>query len=540
MEKDTNNISYLKIPLKFICPITEKLIKNPVKIISGYVYEKEAIELWFSRGNRKDPLTSKELLSTEYSNDENLRKEILEFISNMSNYQLEFESNVNIEKAVKKREEELNKKIEIQKFANYTKFNYKSSKEIKEKINDKTLFRERLEIRLEEGTTTLSIGGSFTSSLDQGELCYTCCDCKCKHKAKNLQDLIKASIFSSKQDTEDDKGEKLFKKESNSIVLEKEFIGEEEDKEPKYLKGSSYYINSRETVNQKDEKGRTAVHIAVIHKATDILETLITGGARINEADLVGRWTPLHHAIWHESETAAKVLIRHGAYLNVKDKKGWTPLHMAAKKSSKELVELLVKKGSNLNDTNSVDWTPLHVACKNNRNDITEFLLTKQVDIEAKTSAGYTPLHFAIINKNLEMINLLIKNGSILRKKDNCGWNSLHLAVNTNTKEVVDLILSKSLICVNEKNIYQETPLHLATKLNNYELVKLLIQKGARINDKDVNGKTPLHIAADKCSKEIVQFLVDKKANIIEKDNFDWTPFDYAKDRKSNSIKLLK
>ena len=50
------------------------------------------------------------------------------------------------------------------------------------------------------------------------------------------------------------------------------------------------------------------------------------------------------------------------------------------------------------------------------------------------------------------------------------------------------------------------------------ELVKLLMQKGARVNDANEDGITALHGAAYKGANKVVQLLVDRGADLSAKD----------------------
>jgi ankyrin repeat protein len=50
------------------------------------------------------------------------------------------------------------------------------------------------------------------------------------------------------------------------------------------------------------------------------------------------------------------------------------------------------------------------------------------------------------------------------------------------------------------------------------ELVKLLVDSGARINSANDHGITPLHGAAYKGADKVVQFLVDRGADLAAKD----------------------
>ena len=54
-----------QIPLEFICPLTRKIMVDPVVIQSGNTFEKEAIRKVLGRGSAIDPITGQRLGSTK-------------------------------------------------------------------------------------------------------------------------------------------------------------------------------------------------------------------------------------------------------------------------------------------------------------------------------------------------------------------------------------------------------------------------------------------------------------------------------------------
>jgi hypothetical protein len=93
------------------------------------------------------------------------------------------------------------------------------------------------------------------------------------------------------------------------------------------------------------------------------------------------------------------------------------------------------------------------------------------------------------------------------------GVNSLMSAVVSNDIEGVKFFLKVSNISVNEKNFGGATALHLACREGNFEIAKLLIDKGAKLNETDNEGWTPLMRAALQGNAKIVDLLITKGAN---------------------------
>ena len=78
---------------------------------------------------------------------------------------------------------------------------------------------------------------------------------------------------------------------------------------------------------------------------------------------------------------------------------------------------------------------------------------------------------------------------------------------------------------VNAENSKGDTPLILATKLKNYEVVEVLCkQKSLKISHKNVRGKTALHYAVALNHAEIAFTLMQEGGSVLVADNHGYTP----------------
>merc|ERR1719187_3000850 len=99
-------------------------------------------------------------------------------------------------------------------------------------------------------------------------------------------------------------------------------------------------------VHYCDEEKRTALHAAAYRGEPDLVELLLTTGARVNSKD--NRWlTPLHracasHGPASKQQRAVEILLQHGADVNARDKTWQTPFHVAAAHNAVEAVRRLV------------------------------------------------------------------------------------------------------------------------------------------------------------------------------------------------------
>jgi ankyrin repeat protein len=103
------------------------------------------------------------------------------------------------------------------------------------------------------------------------------------------------------------------------------------------------------------------------------------------------------------------------------------------------------------------------------------------------------------LNKDWDVVDMskvqdLIKRGADVNAKSNWGTTPLHVTSRDNHIEIVKLLLDAG-ADVEAKDNFGRTPLHWASGNNHIEIAKLLIERGADVGAKANNGSTPLHVA---------------------------------------------
>lgn len=107
---------------------------------------------------------------------------------------------------------------------------------------------------------------------------------------------------------------------------------------------------------------RTPLHAASEAGRTDLIEALVSCGARVNIYDNSGL-TPLHYAVKSGNLDAVSFLVDKGAFLNVPDKEtGCTELHMAAGIGYGDIAGYLMEHGSCTEVKDNAGKTPLDYA----------------------------------------------------------------------------------------------------------------------------------------------------------------------------------
>ena len=91
----------------------------------------------------------------------------------------------------------------------------------------------------------------------------------------------------------------------------------------------------------RDSFGGTALHAAMFQANTEIVVLLINYGLDVNAKGLSNGYTPLHDAVWANNLDAARVLIAHGARMDIRAKDGLTAYEKAVKEGKTEMVSYL-------------------------------------------------------------------------------------------------------------------------------------------------------------------------------------------------------
>jgi ankyrin repeat protein len=219
------------------------------------------------------------------------------------------------------------------------------------------------------------------------------------------------------------------------------------------------------------------------------------------QKDRIGN-TPLIQACLHNNYKMVKLLIEHGADVNIMNLDGNTPLMEACIHNNYKMVKLLIEHGVDVNAKDKCQETALMRACKHRNYKSVKFLIKNGANIKTTNHLGETPLGVACFRGNSKIAKLLLDNGADI------GLNVLEDAYYYTWG--IEKLLFKYGVDVNTRDKYQETALMRACKHRNYKSVKFLIKNGADVNLQDKYGETALSKAKITGHKKIIAFL---KAN---------------------------
>lgn len=272
------------------------------------------------------------------------------------------------------------------------------------------------------------------------------------------------------------------------------------------------FIDRGADINGRDAKGNTPLHSSVDGIAKlDLSKALIAAGAQINARNNTGV-TPIHWAAQHNNTDAAKLLISEGVDLNLADNYGRTCLHTAVRNDDSEMVELLLSSRVDVNPMAENNTTPLHGAAFANYIDLTKLILAKTELLEvARPDITYEIsdkeagiLQYAkesfVSNPEIEMM-LGLEYKPILHYAVDKGWCYL-------TEYLVDRGQD-----VNGKHM-GESPLHLAMRQGNSDLIKLLLVAGANMYSRDKNGASSLDRVDEMGNERIKNLFKERREKL--------------------------
>eukprot|EP00043_Microstomoeca_roanoka_P008303 m.80084 g.80084 ORF g.80084 m.80084 type:complete len:1265 (+) comp14190_c0_seq2:239-4033(+) len=221
------------------------------------------------------------------------------------------------------------------------------------------------------------------------------------------------------------------------------------------------------TLHHIEPHGYTSWHILVRHDNTEQLELLCTTVTKricrkaFSEIDSLGR-TILHLAAAHNQVNSLRLLVQHGADINVMNSSGISPLLSAITANNTEAALVIIE-------------------------------LKADVDLfNSELSTCLSPLALASQLGNATIVEALLKAGADDLLKDSEGELALHKACARGHADVVKLLVQHNPSVVHVRDEYElQTPLFLCAKYFHEECAQVLLDHGACPNVRDVNGWTP-------------------------------------------------
>jgi len=271
---------------------------------------------------------------------------------------------------------------------------------------------------------------------------------------------------------------------------------------------------------RRQELGRSLV-AAAIEGNFDRAAELLAAGADVNARKgedgpprrHVGEenWTALRAAAERKDLRLARLLLDAGADPRLDDGYGSTPLDFsmdARNPASEELALLLLSRGADPNSRVGIyidDYgdgfaTPLHAAAACGLPRVVRALLDRGAKVHAKTTGGWTPMHDAVSEP---VARMLAEAGGDLDALDRSGFTPLARAVRLGRgAQAIALIRAGADVdasCGEGRLLHEAAT---SSYLNEEgtrmpEVLRLLVDRGARIDAENRDLRTPLELASE-------------------------------------------
>ncbi|OCT47082.1 hypothetical protein CLCR_02272 [Cladophialophora carrionii] len=283
----------------------------------------------------------------------------------------------------------------------------------------------------------------------------------------------------------------------------------------------------------RDKAGKNALIHAVENDEHPhlVVTKLLERGADV-ESTYKGL-TALHYAIYLDKPTVVRLLLSKGAKIKSTiqagettstepgelDLKGKTTLIYAVLRMNAPPTPEVRRSVSSLEGHNAIIST------------LCERLQQEQKD--APDSDNLTALHHAVHTKSIEAVKTLLDQDVNPNVKDRQGKTPLHYAAERKLKNIVKLILNASTTEINLTNNAGRTPLFVAARWNEFEIVELLLARGAgfdsnasldrRLRPPDINRNTEKLLESTKTTRHGRADSISTASSSRSRRSLSWT-----------------
>jgi len=248
------------------------------------------------------------------------------------------------------------------------------------------------------------------------------------------------------------------------------------------------------------------LHVACSGGKPDLVKHLLKEGWSVNlDVPTIDR--PLCIALDNGNIAVARLLIQEGADPHFMTDNG-SPMAAALstthkKENKKEKacigsIKVLLDANVPVNAPINKEFLerPIHSAITLNLPGVVSFLLKMGADINIKDINGSTPFHIAVYNDRIDIIKLLARHGADVCQLNILQETPLLSAVKVSTISTIEAVIDAGSDVNRVEAHGVKTALHSAAYLVKFDVVKLLVRKGADVNKVIKNGYTALHMDA--------------------------------------------
>ena len=162
-------------------------------------------------------------------------------------------------------------------------------------------------------------------------------------------------------------------------------------------------------------KRQSLLHAAIRKRNLEIVKLLLRHNVEVNRIDKSGK-TPLSFAVAKGNVEIIKELLNNGAEVDGKSSSGYTPFLVALiyKEIDQRInkAKILLDHGANIDICLFHGLTALHYMAIDGKLDRVKILLEHKANINAVNVSNRTPLHYATLNSRMNVVEILLINGA--------------------------------------------------------------------------------------------------------------------------------
>ncbi|NXK87551.1 ASB3 protein, partial [Formicarius rufipectus] len=190
---------------------------------------------------------------------------------------------------------------------------------------------------------------------------------------------------------------------------------------------------------------------------------------------------------------------------------------LAAREGNTAILRELIQQGYSIDVPDNRRWLPLHEAAAHDSSECLRLLLRAAPSedyIHSRTFEGLCALHLSARHGSLECLRVLLEAGADLNDVTTDATTPLFLAVENRHAEVVKFLLQHGAKVEGAHCWSGWNSLHQASFQGSTEIMEILLEKGASKNCRDDFGITPLFVAAQYGQLESLRLLVARGADL--------------------------
>lgn len=197
----------------------------------------------------------------------------------------------------------------------------------------------------------------------------------------------------------------------------------------------------------RENRGNTALHMAVIYGQDEVAKFLLGGGANINARNTDGD-TPLHLAVEWRREAVLKTLMETGVDVNVQNLRSYTALSLAVYRGYEKMVVMILEAEPCFDSC--CNAAALYFAVENGRGEVVDLLLDGGAQLCMDLlwrPRNQTVLHRAVRRGHLEIAKSLLRNGADIEIPDLDNKCAFCAALENGSEDLISLFTNHAARC---------------------------------------------------------------------------------------------